>query len=164
MAGFAGPIQGSQIKLYHSATIAASMDYAGYDALVTTSTEIKCVTDIGAAESSFSVIEYGKFGEPTITKTAGQSNPADFTFDIAWDGDDPVHLLLQGHGQADEISGTPPTQSYVIAFITTDGSAETLIGFNGWISNFSVAPVVDGIATATVTVSVVTRPTIAVQA
>lgn len=163
MAGFNGPIQGAQIKLYHSAVAPTDQSYTSLAALATEANEVKCVTDIGAVESSFSVIEYGKFGVAAVTKSAGQSNPADFTFDIAWDGDDAKHLLLQSHGTVDAITGTPPTQNYLVEF-STGTTAETLVGFNGWISNFSIAPVVDGIATATVTVSVLTRPTIVVQA
>lgn len=158
MAGSAGVTEGTQIKLYYNVAALTDHTSASVDTFVGVSTnEVLCVTDIGAAEATFNVIEYNKFGSINSSKTAGGYSAGDFTFDVAYDDSDANHMSFSTYGIPAGSMKPSVKGSYVIE-IRTGTDAATYVVMDGIITGSSMALSVDGLSTLTTTVSLEERP------
>ena len=164
MAASSGVTQGTQINLYYNATAAADHAAATIDSFVAVAGNIvPNVTDIGASEATFNVIEYNAFGAANTNKLVGQYNAGDFTFDVAYDDNDANHMSFRNYG-LDSSESRPDDKNTFVIGIQTGTNDETYVAMDGWITGASMATAVDGVSTLSVTVTLEERPTFVASA
>ena len=101
------------------------------------------VTDLGALESSITVIEFPIYGQDIASKIKGLDSPGDVSVDIAYDP------AVVEHQELSNAAG----ETLAFAIVVSDGTAKTYYGVEGLCSSASMSAPVDGVSTLSITVA-----------
>ena len=146
MSAISGNAAGFIATLYRVSTVITDKSEANLEAAIIAANKVISVNDMSTVlTSERTIIDIPVFGEDSMSKLPGQSDPGTFDFSVAFDGSDTVHTAIR------DDAGTAQA-TYIVVF-TQSSTAKTYAAFDGYVASQNVGFSIDDVISMDVSIA-----------